>query len=216
MGNSGKRQLLSFRNSHAVTFKTAIFKMPSDDVSFSMPAVNLKTFCRVVAIGYLSYSVVMFYFHLCTFASPNFEVLINLSILSESASTFSRMWYSLANIAFWSTYMVTTTLIFLATNWGFPELVAPFCWWSLIGIVWEIILVCFKIAYFQGSGSALIILWKLLFVGVTIFAIVAMFKFTNFQKAVDNQCVSKEKSELQDSPQNRTYTDIKIDATGEV
>ena len=192
----------------------ASFKMSSEDIS--MPAVNLKTCCRVVAIGYLTYSVIMFYFHLCTFGSPNFEILISLSILPESASTFSRMWYSLANIAFWITYMVTTTLIFLATNWKLPELVDPFCLWSLCGIVWEFILVCFKIAYFQGPGSALIILWKLLFIGVSIFAIVVMFKYTKFQKAVANQVQPRDVSESQDSPLKRTFTDIKMDVAAEV
>ena len=187
--------------------------MSSEQIS--MPAVSLKTCCRVVAIGYLTYSVIMFYFHLCTFGSPNFEVLVNFSILPESASTFSRMWYSLANIAFWITYMVTTTLIFLATNWKVPELVVPFCWWSGVGIAWEFILIWFKVAYFQGSGSALIILWKLLFIGVSVFALVVMFKYTKFQNAVANQVQPKEVSESQDYPQNQTFTDIRIDVTGE-
>ena len=188
--------------------------MSSEQIS--MPAVSLKTCCRVVAIGYLTYSVIMFYFHLCSFGSPNFEVLVSLSILPESASTFSRMWYSLANIAFWITYMVTTTLIFLATNWKVPELVVPFSCWSGVGIVWEFILICFKVAYFQGPGSALIILWKLLFIGVSIFALVVMFKYTKFQNAVANQVQPKELPDSQDYPQNQTFDDIKIDVTGEV
>ena len=176
----------------------------------SMPAVKLTTCCRVIAVVYLAYSVLMFSFHLCTFATPNFEILINLGILPESASTFSRMWYSLANIAFWITFMVTTTHIFLATNWKCPELLAPFCCWSLCGIIWEFILVCFEIAYFQGSSSALIILWKLLFVGVTIFAIIVMVKYAKLQNSSVDQVQFRDTSESEDSPKNQTYEDVKL------
>ena len=138
---------------------------------------NLKLVCRVIAVISLIYGVTMFVFHLSTFASPNFAALVNLQMLPETTSTFGRMWYSLANIAFWITYMMATTLIFLATNWKVSKLLEPFFQWSAVSIAWDLLLVAFKIAYYQGTRSVIIILWKLISMALTACTVAVMYKY---------------------------------------
>lgn len=49
---------------------------------------NLRFGCQLCAGFYQIYSTIFIVFYLCTFASPNFLILVNLAILSNQTNRF--------------------------------------------------------------------------------------------------------------------------------
>jgi hypothetical protein len=172
---------------HAQKLKSSIFFNSAEAMLPRQESKPWKLGCRVCAVVALTYAVIMFNFHFSTLASPNFEVLVNLQVLPAKTSTFGRMWYTIAQISFWICFMMTGTLIFLATNWKAPQLLEPFCYWSLVAIIWELVLIGFKIANFSGSSSGFVILWRLINIGFWTLCIAVMVKYATALKTEDDQ-----------------------------
>ena len=138
--------------------------------------INYKLACQIIAVVYQTYSVIGVSFFLCSFASPNFASLITMTFLPEHSTTLGRLMFSVAQICFFSTYLANATILHLAINWKNPELVWPFFIWSLVHIVWELILIGTNIAFYENLFTLLLIFWEIFNIVGTIVAIFVIWK----------------------------------------
>ena len=144
-------------------------------------ACNFRFACQLVAGLYQIYSIISFVFYLCTFASPNFVVLVNLAILSSSQT--NRLMYVIAQICFWCTYLWSATVLHLAMNWNKFMLSWPFLTWCVTNIIWETILIGLKIAFFEDIKTLGVIFWKVFNISIACASIVICFRL--FMSASD-------------------------------
>ena len=138
--------------------------------------VNYKLTCQAIAVTYQVYSYASLAFFLCSFASPNFSALVAMNFLPEQTSTLGRMMFAVAQICFFSTYLTNSSILHLAFNWKNPELVWPFFLWSLVHIIWELILIGTNIAFFRDIYTLLLIFWEIFVITFTVAAVVVIWK----------------------------------------
>jgi len=160
-------------------------------------SISLRLACQLFAAFYQIYSIISFIFYLCTFASPNFIVLVNLGVLSNQTNRFM---YVVAQTSFWTTYLWCATVLHLAINWEWPELSWPFCCWCVVNVIWEIILIACEIAYFEDVRTIGIIFWKIFNITIAGIAVTMFYYFFKSESENDVPENTKEGDEPTDLP----------------
>jgi hypothetical protein len=146
--------------------------------------IHYKLLCQIIATFYQIYSLFVLIFYLCSFVNPNFAILVSMGFLPDHTSSQGRLMYVVAQVCFWAIYLWIATIAHLGINWKKSELILPFYFWSAVHIIWEVILICCLIAFYQTALTILMIFWK--FINIII-ATGSVIVFYCYFKSVDIQ-----------------------------
>ena len=123
--------------------------------------MTAKLTCQVIGGLTLVYAYLNFVLYLSTFASPNFRVLIDYSLIPGHSDTFSRVWFVLLNLALWSVTALVSALLLVGITWNHTPIFRPYLVWTVICVVQEGITAVGHVVTYSDSHQLITIFQKL-------------------------------------------------------